>query len=567
MKAYFDLESEPDVATGSEDSSPFSNSTIPQADVVQGVSSLFTTQELLGFLPSKQEVDRLVATWFTASEPMKLILHAPTFQREYQAFWQDAVGVSPAWLALLFAICGLGAEISGQLRRDTGSLLKAEDFRRLAAHVLLLSDYMSRPQPFVIETLLLQVKSHLLRHHDTTPPAWHLLGQAMRMMFLAGYHCDPGANTAISSFDCEMRRRVWMFAYEYDVLCSYQLGMVSFLNRGMCDTKPPSNLKDADFSPDHVPDDARSHEEYTPILMELYHIQFVEIYGEVVSLSHTVDHSAKPDLKTLHARLDKIHNSLPQVLKTVPISDCILDPPELILDRFRLESLYLKGLCVLHRPFVSQAGQNEGKQRCLDAALRLVECQIPVLEAAQPGGQLAPSAVFLCRHVHDFNVAAMLLCYEMKRASADFADSERSTAGGFEEKKVRETVLQACALYNVLGVTSAKARHALRAMQRFLLQSSSGTPNGATAASTASNTDASVASNPADFVGELADAEYPLPSSADFDYIPLNDLNVGFGDQLNFEQDTMFKDIFAAGAYGMPVPPQPILPTFKDPLT
>lgn len=94
------------------------------------------------------------------------------------------------------------------MRQDLGSLPKAENFRQLAAHALLLSDHMSRLQPYVIETLLLQVKSQLLKNHDTTPLAWHLLGQAMRTMLLAGYHRDPGTNTAISPFECEMRRRM-----------------------------------------------------------------------------------------------------------------------------------------------------------------------------------------------------------------------------------------------------------------------------------------------------------------------------------------------------------------------
>lgn len=88
------------------------------ADVIQGVSSLFSKDELLTFLPPKQGVDSLVATWFNASEPLKLIIHAPTFQRDYHAFWLDPFGVPSAWLALLFAICGIGAEISGQLRQS-----------------------------------------------------------------------------------------------------------------------------------------------------------------------------------------------------------------------------------------------------------------------------------------------------------------------------------------------------------------------------------------------------------------------------------------------------------------
>ena len=129
------------------------------------------------------------------------------------------------------------------------------------------------------------VKSMLLSHHDTTRRIWVLLqGLVMRLCFQAGYHRDPGNNTAISSFDCEMRRRVWMFACEYDVLTSYQLGMTSLINHSTYDTAPPANLLDSDFSMDSMPS-PRPADEYTPILFEIRYSRLVALYGDAMSLS------------------------------------------------------------------------------------------------------------------------------------------------------------------------------------------------------------------------------------------------------------------------------------------
>ena len=138
-------------------------------------------------------------------------------------------------MALLFAVGSLGAEIGGQSRQDSSALGRAEDLRRMTAHGLVLADYAAT-QPYVIETLLLHVKALLFRLHDTTRRIWQLQGLVMRLCWLGGYHRDLGNNPAISPFDTEMRRRVWMLACEYDILTSHQVGMASLINRNMCDT-------------------------------------------------------------------------------------------------------------------------------------------------------------------------------------------------------------------------------------------------------------------------------------------------------------------------------------------
>ena len=310
--------------------------------------------------------------------------------------------MSFAWLALLFAVAAAGAVVSGQARQDAATLGRGEDLRRLTTHALVHADYTAS-QPYVIEAIILHEKSLLLSQHDTTRRIWQLHGQIMRLCFQAGYHRDPGSNSAISAFDCEMRRRVWMFACEYDILTSYQVGMTSLINRSMCDTARPANLLDSDLSMKRIPPE-RSSEEYTGMLMALCYSNLTDIFADVTFPAHTLTFPKTSDTKSLQDRLDISREHLPQKLKKVPIDDSFMDPPELILDRLRLEILYWKTTCILYRPYLGRQEYKREHQHCLDAAETLVRTQIPMLEAGQHGGQLSGCTPFLRRHVHDFNL-------------------------------------------------------------------------------------------------------------------------------------------------------------------
>jgi hypothetical protein len=44
---------------------------------------------LIDFLPSKLAADRLIKQYFTAVHPVAKILHRPTFEKEYDIFWDE----------------------------------------------------------------------------------------------------------------------------------------------------------------------------------------------------------------------------------------------------------------------------------------------------------------------------------------------------------------------------------------------------------------------------------------------------------------------------------------------
>ena len=51
---------------------------------------------LIDFLPSRLAADRLIKQYFLAVHPITQIIHRPTFEKEYDAFWDEvSLGIEP----------------------------------------------------------------------------------------------------------------------------------------------------------------------------------------------------------------------------------------------------------------------------------------------------------------------------------------------------------------------------------------------------------------------------------------------------------------------------------------
>lgn len=247
-----------------------------------------------------------------------------------------------------------------------------------------------------------------------------------------------------------------------------------------------------------------------------------------------------PTGNNLYGRLVIAHNTLPQILKFMPMGHNFTDPPELILDRFRLEILHMKAQCVLYRPFLGKLEFEKERKQCLEAAESAVHLLIPLVEASQPGGQLARCKVFMRKHVHDFNLAAMLLCSELKNQSS----SNNSLSNPDFTTRVRPLLLEACALWTLCGVTSPKARHAMMAIEKFLLQdqSSSGLVDSRIQVNPAVPQYYQPDLNSGDFFYN-ADLEVPLYDSGG----PQWDIQgAQISGTFSIEQDPFFRGLFAA---------------------
>lgn len=170
--------------------------------------------DILGALPSQSYCSELVRVYFTSYASLFHVLHAPTFERQYERFVQGAHDMPLAWLALLFAILGTAVHALPSnsqlldLSHQSRSLEKIEDlssrYRSLAMRCLEHDHYLWTHNVTTLQALILLMYS--INHSNGQ--TWTLLGLAHHLALSIGCHIDP-SRFGLDVVQCEERRRCW----------------------------------------------------------------------------------------------------------------------------------------------------------------------------------------------------------------------------------------------------------------------------------------------------------------------------------------------------------------------
>ena len=100
------------------------------------------------------------------------------------------------------------------------SLDMAGTFRNLMAQCLTLADY-TKPYPYLIESLIFHLHGDYCQSKEADVSVWVLVGVITRLAMRMGYHRDSKMFPNITPFQGEMRRRVWAFVRQADLLFSF----------------------------------------------------------------------------------------------------------------------------------------------------------------------------------------------------------------------------------------------------------------------------------------------------------------------------------------------------------
>lgn len=202
------------------------------------------------YLPSKLEVDRLLAVYFQREAFIIPFIHATQFQHQYRAFWEDPAASNPLWLSILFSICSAATMVLGMAgiapttRED--AMADVRHFQEVAGKCLIRGEY-HRPQQYVLEALTLYAQTINMQSLDPSREVGAIFGMILRMAYEMGYHRDPDSLGSITVFEGGMRRRFWALCKQVDLMVSFQLGLPSNICLENCDTQSPRNLVDSEF--------------------------------------------------------------------------------------------------------------------------------------------------------------------------------------------------------------------------------------------------------------------------------------------------------------------------------
>ena len=399
--------------------------------------------ELFAQLPKRSVTDKLVTRYFNSYDPAVHILHPPSWHRHYERHWDNPHKSEPAWLGQIFATMCLAMHSYYRMDDEPPefrgkSLALAANYRSLTGQCLLLADF-TKPVNHMIETLVLHLHCEYARSRDAEVGTWVLVGMIVRLAMRMGYHRDPKYFPNITPFQGELRRRVWTFVRQSDLLFSFQIGLPSMIRLGDCDTELPRNLYDDEFDEDSksLPP-SRPTSEPTPVSYMCAKANMAFAFGKAVEKLHSVSTCSYDEIMNLDRDLREARAEFPPHLRLRSIEDSMMDPGALVMQRLYLSILYHKGQCVLHRKFLARARENNryahSRRTCVDSSMELLSHQATLHYESRPGRRLHGMKVFISSiTAADFLLAAMIvaldLCYGAETESGGQSSGDMYTWG------------------------------------------------------------------------------------------------------------------------------------------
>ncbi|KAL8839977.1 MAG: hypothetical protein Q9170_001519 [Blastenia crenularia] len=328
-----------------------------------------------------------------------------------------------AWLGQIYGVLCLAMHSFYKMGDEPAeyrgkSLILANKYRTLTAQSLLRADFL-KPSSQTIETLILHLHGEYARNRDADVGIWVLVGMIVRLAMRMGYHRDSKLFSNVTPFQGEMRRRIWTFVRQSDLLFSFQVGLPSMVRQGDCDTAMPGNYFDEDLFEDmKALPPSRPVTEPTPTSYMIAKASLTFCFGKIIESLHAVASCPYEDIMQLDQDLREARAELPPHLRLRLVEDSLNDPGAIIMQRFFLSILYHKGQCVLHRKFLARARENtkysHSRRTCVDSSMELLQHQATLHYESRPGCRLHNVRVLLSSLTsHDFLLAAMIIALDL----------------------------------------------------------------------------------------------------------------------------------------------------------
>ncbi|MCJ1286208.1 hypothetical protein MMC26_005553 [Xylographa opegraphella] len=437
--------------------------------LLAGVPSPMKSSDLLSSLPSKVEADQLVTHFFqtyTPELPSVLMLHKPTFIKQYDNYWNDISKAPTIWLGLLYSVLCLAMQ---SYVRDGveppqfhGITARTSDaFRTRAAQCILVSG-ISIPSPYSIESFMLYGLCEYSRLSNGNVGFWMLWGLVVRKAIHMGYHKDPKSSPSISPFDGEIRRRVWMCVSQMDLLLSFQLGLPTMIRTEVCDAETPRYLHEEELSEDmqELPS-SRSPSDPTQICYLITKHHILQVFAKVIQYLHDSSEHSYDRVLELNDELIQARFKIPLHLQLQDERQAGFASRSIMLERMQLQMSYHKAICVLNRRYLSMTIPKILRSRllCLQSAMSLLSIQITMHKSGVGWYHFSLTS-------HDFLLAAVIVCLVLhnSRESKTLLDCTSGEIDGYTTAELLSALVISRKIWEDVLESSSDARRAARVL-------------------------------------------------------------------------------------------------------
>ena len=204
--------------------------------------------------PPPDQIRLLWEIFVKRIDPLAKILHKPTVTTIITRITENPEALErleKGKEALIFAIYFSAATsmTDEELEAGLGSNKKTmmARYRQAAENTLMNANFLSTQEFVTLQAFLLYLAC--VRWSEDTRMVWTLTGLAIRIAQSLGLHRDGEHFPELSSFDKEMRRRVWWQLHYLNCAASDDQGSDGASACLNFDTKMPSNVNDSDLDP------------------------------------------------------------------------------------------------------------------------------------------------------------------------------------------------------------------------------------------------------------------------------------------------------------------------------
>lgn len=390
------------------------------------------------------------------------------------------------WFGLLYSILGIGSHFFTVSGEDIlGMPVLFSSVQQMTGHFLdrtaqcLVEVNYLRPCQYTLETLCFYYALETFHARMADFSSYVVLGIMIRVAMRLGYHRDARHYPTISTFDGEMRRRLWLMIFQLDLTVSAQVGLSPMIREGETDTAEPLNLLDTDIDEGmtELPQQ-RPYSDAGAITYVIFKVRLLRQLGLIMNQLNSVEPPSYEEVLRLDGNLFKAHAQIPPALTMQSRSLSTTDSVDLVLRQFAIEVTFQKSRCMLHRKYLLQGKVNPrymySRTTCIDAAMKMLNIQITFDEASEPGGQFSGEQWRNAGSFHqDYILAAMIVCLDLAREVRPAAGESPSLAD-IDSTWPRNERLQALEKsYAVWKKSSSNSTLALKATEalRIMLKS------------------------------------------------------------------------------------------------
>lgn len=341
---------------------------------------------------------------------------------QYEQHYKDHSKTPILWIAIVLSLARRALTFYAETGHEPEywkgrSLEESERYRDLVIQCFLVADY-TRPQRYLFVAMFLSVYTNV----TTRPPHYYftMLSVVFRLALRMGYHRDPKWFPELSTFDGELRRRVWAALVQSEIWTSGKLGTPSMYNPNVMDTMLPHNLNDEDFD-EHTTQlpPERPLSERTSVSTLIVTTRITLSYGLVMDHVQKVRDSSYDEVLDIDADIRAARALVPAHMRPDPI---IAKQDHRMMSSFLLcwsfDCFSHRAVCLLHRRFLSSPRSDPryaySRKACIESAVALLDFQNLLYTNWKPPNKYFPYAKFLDDIVGtDFITAATILTLDV----------------------------------------------------------------------------------------------------------------------------------------------------------